>query len=71
MKLRIMGTSSDNEHFISKLKTISGIDIISTSKEYSNRGNSKESRVYIELAINIVYSPAELVEPELIDINKL
>ena len=67
MKLRLMGTSSDNEHFISKMKNMPWIDIITISKDYPNRGNSKELRVYIELKMNTVYSPAELVEPELIE----
>lgn len=66
MKLRIMGTPAENEKLIRALKRNPEIDIISISKPYQNRGFSKEERVYIDCKVDTTYTPAEVVDNQIL-----
>ena len=70
MKIRLMGTTPQNEQFIQVLKTIPGLTIISESKPYANRGSSVLARVYLEVELNTVYQQADVVEAVLNFIDK-
>lgn len=67
MKIRIMGLPLENEKLINALKRSPEIDIISISRSYANRGNSKEERIYIECKVDVNYVPADVVESLLLE----
>ncbi len=69
MKIRIMGTDKELEDFKSVVKKIPEINIISISAPYANRGYSQEKRIYIDCIFNTIWKDAELVKPELLEIN--
>lgn len=46
-----MGLPAENDKFISVLKHTPEIGIISISRSYANRGNSREERVYIDCTV--------------------
>ena len=69
MKVRLMGLPADNGKFISVLKHSPEIDIISVSRSYANRGNSKEERIYIECKIDITYTPADVIDELLLEVS--
>ena len=62
MKIRLMGTTQQNNQFIQTLKSIPDITIISESKPYPNRGSTVHERVYLEIELNTVYQQADVVE---------
>lgn len=68
MKIRLMGVPAELEQFKNVIKQIPGIDILSTSDTYANRGLSQEKRIYIECRLNTVYTPAEVVS-NLLEVN--
>ena len=68
MKIRVMGLPADNDKFISVLKHSPEIDIISVSRSYANRGNSKEERIYIECRIDVTYTPADVIDELLLEV---
>lgn len=63
MKLRLMGTPTQNEAFLHFLKKAPEVTIISESKPYANRGSTTLERIYIELELNQTFTPADVVEP--------
>lgn len=67
MKIRIMGLPADNDKFISILKRTPEIAIISISRSYANRGNSREERIYIDCTIDTIYTSAEVVDELLLE----
>lgn len=67
MKIRIMGMPDENKKLIEALKRCSEIDMYSISNSYSNRGNSREERVYIDCNVDIHYEPADVVENYLLE----
>ena len=63
MKIRLMSTPKQNSEFLQILKKMPGVDILSISEGYKNRGNSVYERIYVELSINTIWTPADFVEP--------
>lgn len=53
MKLRLMGTSEEVRELERLLSTNQNIEIMESSTEYANRGNSKYVRKYIECKVVI------------------
>lgn len=56
IKMRLTGTKEDLEKwlwFVRKMDQKGLVEIISRSEAYANRGESKESRVYLEINLNI------------------
>jgi hypothetical protein len=56
IKMRLSGTKEDLEKwlwFVGKMDQKGLVEIISRSEPYANRGESKESRVYLEINLNI------------------
>jgi len=56
IKMRLTGTKEDLEKwlwFVGKMDQKGLVEIISRSEPYANRGESKESRVYLEINLNI------------------
>jgi len=54
--MRLTGTKEDLEKwlwFVGKMDQKGLVEIISRSEPYANRGESKESRVYLEINLNI------------------
>lgn len=62
MKIRLMGTAQQNNYFMQILKTIPEITITSESKPCLNRGSTVLERVYLEIELNTVYQPADVVD---------
>jgi len=56
IKMRLTGTKEDLEKwlwFVGKMDKKGLVEIINQSDPYANRGESKESRVYLEINLNI------------------
>lgn len=56
IKMRLTGTKEDLEKwlwFVGKMDQKGLVEIINRSEPYANRGESKESRVYLEINLNI------------------
>ena len=58
-----MGTAQQNSKFLQLLKNVPGVDILSKSESHKNRGDSVYERIYVEISINTIWIPAEVVEP--------
>lgn len=56
IKMRLTGTKEDLEKwlwFVAKMDQKGLVEIVNRSEAYPNRGESKESRVYLEINLNI------------------
>ena len=60
MKIRLMGTPEQNKRFISLLRSLPELTIISESKSYPNRYSDIQERVYLEIQQDIHFTPAEV-----------
>lgn len=61
MKIRLMGTREQNSQFISLLRSLPELIIISESKPYPNRGSDIQERVYLEIQQDTIYTSADVI----------